>query len=471
MDDSNEHILVYRPGDLPARLTAMLPEDAGPRRCLFWLALDTGSAIEELGERLPEPEIDHVEEGFALCDAVMRIARSSMTLVDILDPWSDPMYPPAYQVGFHAGDPEAVLRELQAMAVEVHPIGELLGSVALAEVTDEDGELVDGRLLLRWIRDEGVGLQTIEPVVPGLYALGIPPYAFSEIALFDDRGRGVELPAPRGGELLALRLEPVPRPPARERPGSLPVADDLAAAAAIVNEVYAEPVTREVPEGTLTTTLNVEHRGDGTFVARLEHYENGSFSHRCEQEVQLLPRGWVFDPARYRALISGVRHAFRVRDAPETYNPYTLLPVELLEVAYLATEDDFARVAFDLEPIARLRAPAVVGDLLARHGLPPVDAQTAMELWFLLPDTVVERDTMERTRDAAALLSVKPGGERLLELACEEWYERLLLDGPGAFWWDSLFVEMKDVLATPLPVEGLIAAGKRAVARHRTRHR
>ncbi len=77
---------------------------------------------------------------------------------------------------------------------------------------------------------------------------------------------------------------------------------------------------------------------------------------------------------------------------------------------------------------------------------------------------------MERTRDAAARLAERPGGERLLELACEEWYERLLLDGPGAFWWDSVFVEMQDVLASALPVERVIAAGKRAVARHRTRH-
>ncbi len=58
---------------------------------------------------------------------------------------------------------------------------------------------------------------------------------------------------------------------------------------------------------------------------------------------------------------------------------------------------------------------------------------------------------MERTRDAAALLAERPGGERLLEFGCGEWCERLLLDGPGAFWWDSLFVEIQHALGAALP--------------------
>lgn len=469
MDAANERILVYRVDDLPAALTGMLPEGAKPRGCLFWLAAESSTVMDELLDRLPEPEIDHVEEGLALCDVVSRVAARSAWLVDELDPADDRVYSSAWQAGFHAGDPDEVLRELEEMSVEILPIRGLLDDVALVEVTDDHGEPVDGMLLFRWIRDEGVGLQVMEPVAPGIYALSIPSLPFTEVALFDDRGRGVDFAPPRGGELVPLRLARVARPPASERPSTPTSPGELAAAIAIVNEVYAEPVASQ--SGSATTTLRVEQRPDGTLVGRTEHYEDGSLANMAEQEVQLLPRGASFDPVRYRALIAGVQRALRAGDAPEgVMLPDMLLPVELLDVADLATEEDFRRAAFDPEPIAGVRAPGEVGAVLARHGLPAVDSRTAVEVWYLLPATILDEPRTDRAREAAAFLAEQPEGGRLLELVAEEWDDRVLLDGAGVFWWEHLLTEIQGVLASVLPVERVVAAGRRAVARHRARH-
>ncbi|MBW2528349.1 MAG: ankyrin repeat domain-containing protein [Deltaproteobacteria bacterium] len=96
-----ETIVIYRLQQVPEALTEGLPPDAGPWRCLFWVAANGSQAIASLLDAVPEPEVDHVDEAMAVAGDIANFLRGSDVIPAALGPG------PTYSVGFHTGDADA----------------------------------------------------------------------------------------------------------------------------------------------------------------------------------------------------------------------------------------------------------------------------------------------------------------------------------------------------------------------------
>ena len=121
-----EIVITYRPSDLPAEMTKSLPAQAGPRQCLFFIAVADSPAIVALFDNLPEPDIDHVDEGMALSDRVLRALHRSGELLGLLGVGVSDDCDTPYSSGFHAADADEVEAFLRERGCDLVPVTDLL---------------------------------------------------------------------------------------------------------------------------------------------------------------------------------------------------------------------------------------------------------------------------------------------------------------------------------------------------------
>jgi hypothetical protein len=479
MSSSLETILVYRIADLPPLLAERLPEGSGPHRCLFWIAPPDSQAIDALMEGLAEPEIDHAEEGLDLSQLVAELAGRSRLLAELLRPEDVPplgsLYFGTYQMGFHTAEAEEARAFLAGTGARLLPLDAIFGRVALARVQDDRGEPPVTMLLERWVREDAVGLRSVEPTMDGLLTIEIPEVPYLDYALFGMQ-QGLDLEPPRGGDVLSLVLAPEAPPPAPAARFSPPLPSSPAEVnrgVAIVGEVFASALTVTTPEGRASLTFRVEPcAAEGVeATGTLEVHVDGQLRKVGSGPVRFAPRPGAWDEARLRNLVRGARRAIARLEDVEWLMPEDFLPVELLVDDALTTEDDFAANAFALAPIARVRAPEEVPAVLARHGHDPVDAAASADLWCLLPTTVVERRWTalhtEAARAAAERLAASPPGRALLTLAADEWITRVLVDRGHAASYLPLYETFTDLLGATAGFDAVRTAGRRAVSRWR----
>lgn len=104
----SETIVIFRLGQAPEELTSLVPQKAGPWRCLFWVAPNGSQAIASLLDALPEPDIDHVTEAMAAGADIGKYLASMGVIPAEVGPG------PVYSIGFHSGEAvevEAFLRD------------------------------------------------------------------------------------------------------------------------------------------------------------------------------------------------------------------------------------------------------------------------------------------------------------------------------------------------------------------------
>ncbi|MDC0715778.1 hypothetical protein [Nannocystis bainbridge] len=209
-----EPMIVYRVADLPEGLALDLPADAGPRGCLFWIHPPGGAACEALMAALPEPELDHVDEGLALATLVMRLGGRGGRLAAIVPPRLTDGEP-TWGLGFHTGPADVTEQFLRAAGHDLRPASQILDGLAIVEVRAADdspcSQLVertvcDGRLRLGVLRTAGRGLFTVEGPA-------------QRWALLDrERREMIERELPPAGVVTDIKLRPVaPRRAARTR--------------------------------------------------------------------------------------------------------------------------------------------------------------------------------------------------------------------------------------------------------------
>lgn len=213
--DLGEAILVYRPGDLPSAVTQGLPADAGPRRCLFWLARSNSALPQRLFDAIPEPDLDHVGEGIQLVQGAARLLAQSPLTAELLRPEEVPpggrITGGRYKAGFHTGDADQVEAWLRDQGARLLPIAPILARLLLIEVRDADGEPVSG--LQKSSRVVNAGFRSpIREGTPGMYAVDRDDEAHRHFDLVlgeEDAERRVEL---RPAELPPTGVVPVVMP-------------------------------------------------------------------------------------------------------------------------------------------------------------------------------------------------------------------------------------------------------------------
>lgn len=243
-----ETMIVYRVADLPEGLARDLPADAGPRRCLFWIQPAGSAACQALMAALPEPEIDHVDEGLALASLVMRLGGRGGRLAAIVPPEiadGDEVY----GLGFHAGPADVTEQFLRAAGHDLRPVSEILGGLAVVEVRAADDSLCS-RVIERTVCDGQLRLGVLHTAGRGLFAVEGPAQRW---ALLDgERHEMIEREPPPAGIVTDIRLRPVaPRPAARSRDalGRLCREHELAAPDPTIGAV----VLRLLPDTVLTS--------------------------------------------------------------------------------------------------------------------------------------------------------------------------------------------------------------------------
>ena len=136
-----ETVVVFRPGDLPELICDVLPADAGPRRCLYFIARSKSPAIRALMDAVEEPPIDHVDEGMALVHRVGRLLGQCELLAELVNPEQGtglPRYEGVYNMGFHTADADAVEARLRQAGCALVPATELLEELIVLRVHDAD---------------------------------------------------------------------------------------------------------------------------------------------------------------------------------------------------------------------------------------------------------------------------------------------------------------------------------------------
>ncbi len=192
MLDEGEAIIAYRVSDLPEALGRMVPAEAGPRRCLFWVARPGSRTLGELFDEIPEPELDHVAEGLSLASAVVVTLASSPALAELLRPDEVPkggrLTGGSWNAGFHTADGELVERWLRERGVRLLPVSAVLDTVQLLDVRDPAGDPVCGLTYESRVMNPG-SCYDLSELAPGLYAIDREDSAFDHFDLFAD---GVE---------------------------------------------------------------------------------------------------------------------------------------------------------------------------------------------------------------------------------------------------------------------------------------
>lgn len=445
----------------------MLPPGSPVERCLFWVAREASPTIRAVMKRVPEPAIEHVREGLALARHVANIAGRSARLAELLRPEEvrpfEPVYLGRYNMGFHSAPHEIVRSAMIEAGARLLSIREVLDRVAVLHVNDETGAATQDPITQRWIRDGELEFRTIEPTAPGVFTLEIPDAPLLALALFSP-GAGLDLAPPRGGEVLALTLrreEPVEIVPAAAEISWS--AADLAAAVTVVAEVYATPIAYRLHGASIELALGARAER-GMLAAELEVRRDGVVAKSASEWIAA-PAS--FDRARWTALVRGIRTAVAALDDLERLTPADLLPTDLLAAPELDDDDDFARRAFDLLPIARARAPIEAGPVLARHGFDELEAGHVADLWLLLPQTIlshrVENLRWASVAAAAKRLAANDATKPLVEIAVEEWTTAMRRARASALAIVPVHERMDALLRDTLGLRRTLAARRRAL--------
>lgn len=450
----------------------MLPAGSPVERCLFWIAREASPTIRGVMKRVPEPAIEHVAEGMALARHIANIAAHASRLAELLRPEEcvpfEPVYFGRYNMGFHTAAHDEVRAAMLDAGARLLPVDEVLGGVAVLHLRDAGGAEIHEPITLRWIRDNGLGFRVIEPTAPGLFTLEIPGEPVTELALFLP-GAGLDLQPPRGGEVLELEFHEEASVEIVASPVEVPWSiQDQEAAVAVVSEVHATPLVFRRFGARFELAL-AARAGEGRLEVTLEVRRDGVVDKTMTESV---PAFGPFDRARWTALVRGVRTAVAALHDLESLTPSDLLPTDLMVALELDSDAKFARRAFDLLPIARVAAPVEAGPVLARHGFGDIEARHVVDLWLLLPQTLLSRRRVGALRwtsvEAAAKRLVASDATAVLEILVEEWTTTMVRARADALDVMPLYERIDTLLYETLGVHRMVAARRRALRRRRT---
>jgi hypothetical protein len=447
-----ETLVAYRVADLPEPLTRVLPPDAGPRRCLFWIARTGSAATGALFQAITEPETDHVEEGMRLAGDVARVAARSRMLAELIRPEDTaggPQYGGTYRFGFHAGDADEVQAWFIAAGHRLVPIRAVIDPLLVLIVRGTHPEPPHG-LGVRRVRRGRLVIDYLACAEPGLFALELEP---GEPAIgLSDGSSMAELDARAG----VFEVELVPTMP---RPLRAPRAQ-TEAAMKLVREAYADAWSILDASGE-EVRLELELRLDddlahGTLRACDASGELRSVS---DQPVELVPEDGALDLERYAALCAGLRRARG--QVHEHAMPCDLVPIHLLRYEELQTADDFARAAFDLRWLAehagRLELPRLLEGL-------PIEGDPA-RLWRLFPSAALDHGAYD-VADGTAALATEPHAEEIGARIVRAWVARVFEEREHAMSWQPMYTETMEALEATIGEAAFLDAMRRALEVH-----
>lgn len=445
-----ETLLIYRLCDVPPGLHEDLPEDAGPRACLFWIARKGSQVFKGLVRDRPENDIDCAKQGMAVAFRVMKVAARGRRLADLLRPdeVAGPIRSGTYGFGFYAGAADLAESWIQAHGHTCLPVSEALRQVVALRVKMEDGAPAT-RVLLRFFDSARPRLEEVDCIEPGLFAIDRDLLFDPPWFLFSD-GQGASLSTTgEGFQEVRLVHTPVPdRPPvvrpSREGAHGL----TLSRAVEIIHEVFAEPARMTDPHSgeSLSVELKIlEVNEDGSARARFDVHDRSGLRDQKDQPVVLIPAGSVPDESRYRALFEGVRQA--VPSASPYVMPADLVATEYLRCDDLRTAQDFAKAVFDPQVLGRRLARAECVRVLGEDAA-SLSVELAVDLWRLLPQTVLDRSIDSDPWEVTARLRNAGVDAALLRTIAERWTQRFLEDGGEAERYQHLYSGVMEALGT-----------------------
>lgn len=432
----SEAVVVYRLSEIPNLLSRSLPAEAGPRACLFWVARRDSAAIDDLFRSIPEPDIDHAEEGMDIARLLADLLAQSDSLADLLGPSGEPEEgadgPHTYMMGFHAGDAGTVEAHLLAQGHALVRAPVILAQLALVAMTTADGVPVT-HVTERSFRGGELAIRQLWPSPPGWIALPAASPPYDDYALLDGADGIVHLASPQSGsciEVTAARATDVHR--------AAPDHEATARAHGSLREAYREWVALPGPAGLALVVAFGEVGEQAKVEVTTRLYRGDVLQDEKTQQVRVLPFDWRGDGVvdieaeRYARFVRGVRDALPRVAQPEELTPQDLVPLVLLRDSRLQTVDHFRDAAFDQGSYTSEFAASDVEVLCDAHGLPMPAPDVAERVWALLPAALIDGDvpmepsaTPEDARGAGASLE-------LLAAVLEAWAERLLHDGGRA---------------------------------------
>lgn len=141
--DGREHLVVYTLDQLPDALRSDVAPDAGPTRCLFWVANLESSAIANLMASVPEPDCDSIDEAMDTAGLVAEVIAQNHRLAELLRPEDVPagewIHAGEYSIGFHTAPAAETRAFLEQADCELHGIGELLDELLVLRAKNPDG--------------------------------------------------------------------------------------------------------------------------------------------------------------------------------------------------------------------------------------------------------------------------------------------------------------------------------------------
>jgi cell wall assembly regulator SMI1 len=225
-----ETLVVYRPDDVPSVLATELPADAGPRRCMFFVARIGSRATKAAFDAIPEPTIDHTDAGMAVAGRVSRTLARGTGLARVLRP--DEAADGArdlgwYDLGFHTSDAAAVERWLRDQGHRLVNARDLFADLLLVVAKRADGERARG-LTLRRLVDDRLLLDVLAEIEPGLFAIPAEATRGDRLAFLCDGDIANVAALPASG-VLEVQLEHVPVPRRARAAIAAPREDQFAA--------------------------------------------------------------------------------------------------------------------------------------------------------------------------------------------------------------------------------------------------
>ena len=169
-----ETVIVYRVHDLPRILRADLPAGSEVEQCLFFLAEPESSTIARLRDALPEPLLEHVNEGVVVSWKAMRVLVRSSSLRSMLELGgaSPDSMEQVLTYGFHAGPAEEIERWLRDAGVRLIPASEILRELYLFELQCHDGTRPK-TAILRIEQSQSPAPAVLRCLEPGLFVLDL----------------------------------------------------------------------------------------------------------------------------------------------------------------------------------------------------------------------------------------------------------------------------------------------------------
>ncbi len=182
-----ETLLVYDLNDVPQELTWRVPDTSLVRQRLFWAGRSHSKLVDELFGEIPEPDIEHVDEGLDTAMLVASAAAASHRFAERVRPEDVPQGGRIYGAfcgGFHTAERGPVEEWLRKHSTLVD-IREVLSKVLVLRVTRGE-DLVDSVMWTSHTVNAGSEEMFDELYCgPGFYGLDREDPAYESFEIYD----------------------------------------------------------------------------------------------------------------------------------------------------------------------------------------------------------------------------------------------------------------------------------------------